>query len=72
MYKWNSSKEIIAIYNDQGGVISHINYSSLMNKHNEIESNEVLSILDERYIVFDATDYSSDESYQCRSIYDRK
>lgn len=70
MYKWNSSKEIIDIYNAQGVFISCVDYSSLMNEHNEIELHEVVSILDERYIVFDATDYSSDESYQCRAIYD--
>lgn len=70
MYKWNSSKEIIDIYNDQGVSISHIDYSSLINEHDEIELNEVLSILDEQYVVFDATDYSGDESYQCRVVYD--
>lgn len=70
MYKWNSSKEIIDIYSDQGVIVSQIDYSSLMNQNNEIELNEVLAILDERYIIFDATDYSSDESYQCRVIYD--
>ena len=70
MYKWNSSKEIIDIYNDQGEIISNIDYSALMNENDEIELNEVLSILDERYVVFDATDYSGDVSYQCRVVYD--
>ncbi len=70
LYKWNSSKEIIDIYNDQGASISRIDYSPLMKEQYEIELDEVLSILDERYVVFDATDYSGDESYQCRVVYD--
>ena len=41
-----------------------------MKEQYEIELDEVLSILDERYVVFDATDYSGNESYQCRVVYD--
>ena len=70
MYKWNGSKEIIDIYNAQGEIISNLDYSALMNVNDEIELNEILSILDERYVVFNATDYSKDESYQCRVVYD--
>jgi hypothetical protein len=70
MYKWNSSKEIVDIFSAQGELVSHIDYSSLTNEHDEIELNEVLTFLDERYVIFDATDYSGDESYQCRVVYD--
>lgn len=70
MYKWNSSKEIVDIFSAQGEIISHIDYSSLTKEHDEIELNEVLTFLHEQYVVFDATDYSGDESYQCRVIYD--
>lgn len=70
MYKWNSSKEMIDIYNDQGEIISNLDYSALMIENGEIELNDILSILDEEYVVFDATDYSEDESYQCRVVYD--
>lgn len=70
MYKWNSSKEIVDIFSARGEIISHVDYSSLTNEHDEIELNKVLTFLDERYVVFDATDYSGDESYQCRVVYD--
>lgn len=72
MYKWNDSDRMITIYNNQGEMISNINFSALMNENEEgIELYEILSILDERYIVFNATDYKSDGSYyQCRVVYD--
>lgn len=70
MYKWNSGKEIIDIYNSQGQIIVRLDYSALINENDEIELDEILTILDERYIVFSATDYSKDESYSCRIVYD--
>lgn len=70
MYKWNGSKEIIDLYNNQGEFICNIDYSLLKNQNSEIELDGILSILDEKYVVFDATDYAEDESYQCRVIYD--
>ena len=70
MYKWNSSKEQINIYNLQGDVISNLNYSILTNENDEIELNEILSILDDRYVIFHAADYSTDDEKQIRVIYD--
>lgn len=70
MYKWNSSKEQINIYNLQGDVISNLNYAILTNENDEIELNEILSILDDRYVIFHATDYSTDDEKQIRVIYD--
>lgn len=70
MYKWNSNKERIDIYNAQGDIVSNLNYSILTNENDEIELNEILSILDDRYVIFHATDYSADDGKQIRVIYD--
>lgn len=70
MYKWNSNKEITDIYNNKGNRITNIDYSGLTKENDAIELNEIISILDDKYVIFNATDYSSDESYQCRVVYD--
>lgn len=69
MYHWNGSGEMIDIYNAQGNLVSHLDYSAFTNENDEIELEEIISVLDDRYVIFHATDYSSDESYQCRVIY---
>lgn len=70
MYKWNSGKNLIDIYNAQGDIICNFNYSILTNENDGIELNEILSILDNRYVIFDAQDYSTDDAKQLRVIYD--
>lgn len=70
MYRWNSSKKLINIYNAQGNIVSNLNYSILTNENDKIELNEILSILDDRYVIFHAADYSTDDEKQIRVIYD--
>lgn len=70
MYKWNSSEELIHIYNAQGDIVSNLNYSILTNENDEIELNEILSILDNRYVIFHAADYRTGNEKQIRVIYD--
>ncbi len=70
LYKWNGCKEIIDIYDNQGASFASIDYSEFIGKNEDLELEEIVSVSDERYVTFVASDYSEDEPYQCRVEYD--
>ena len=69
-YKWNGENEKIDVYDAKGGIIAKIDYSEMTVDNEDLELNDILSILDEKYVVFEATDYKEDDPRQIRIVYD--
>ncbi|WP_026507455.1 hypothetical protein [Butyrivibrio sp. MC2013] len=70
MYKWNSFAKTIDLYNEHGCMIAEINYSKLTKEYENVELEDIACVLQDRYVVFTATDYSGEKSYQRRVVYD--
>ena len=70
LYQWNSERDIIDIYNAKGDNLVKIDYSQLTRENETIELEDIISVLNERYVIFEATEEGNDAYYQCRVVYD--
>lgn len=63
-------KASAAIYDSSGRSIGEIPLNGLMDGGYEIQLNDIATVLDKRYAIFDATACNEEDSYQIRAIYD--
>ena len=62
--------ESVSLYNADGHITAMINLNKFSLGNPDIECNRVIGIVDKKCVIFDATDYSEEESVQVRVIFD--